>query len=318
MLVETVRAWPNPKHDEPPTRCPKQLVSDGDDCLHASHWSGSRNLHPAIVAPITPKFLPRYEDSAHHRYNQPVFSHEPKIMEYESIKLTDLEMLHKVFRALRSHDGLGYIFRGHAQLSWELLPKAGRSEFNLPNDRDLGRFSAWSKKAVAYASLSSSYLEQLALAQHHGLATRLLDWSMNPLVACYFACSDHLDKDGAVWMYELEDVIMTNQVTRDMLERQRGVFGFIPKAAFPRIINQKGLFTVHCDAAHVIDVKESRLGKGQPNLICLHVPAALKAEILALLEDYGVDRSFLFPDLDGLSAHVNAVTSRMRKPGEDN
>jgi hypothetical protein len=235
-------------------------------------------------------------------------------MQHHTINLTDLDMLHKVFRGLRSHDGMGYVFRGHAQSSWGLLPKAGRPEFYLPENRDLGRFHAWVKKAVAYASLSSSsYLDQLAMAQHHGLATRLLDWSMNPLVACYFACSSHTNEDGAVWMYEMGDAILTDQNTRDTLKERSGVFGYLPKADFPRVINQKGLFTVHCDAAHGIDVKASRLGNELPNLIQLHIPVNLKADILELLADYGIDQSFLFPDLDGLSAHVNAATARLRE-----
>jgi FRG domain len=234
-------------------------------------------------------------------------------MEHKTINLADVDMLHNVFRGFRSHNGFGYVFRGQAQASWELLPKAGRPEFYLPDNRDLGRFQEWSRKAVAYTSLSSSYLEQLAFAQHHGLATRLLDWSMNPLVACYFACSDHSDKDGAVWMYELNDTIMTDQITRDTLKEHRGVFGYLPRATFPRIINQKGLFTIHCDAVHAIDVKASRLGTEWTNLVKLHIPAKMKADILKLLGDYAIDRSYLFSDLDSLSAHVNSTTERMRE-----
>lgn len=223
-------------------------------------------------------------------------------MKYGTIKLTDVDMLHKVFRGIRSHDGFGYVFRGHAQASWDLLPKAGRTEFYRPDHGDLGRFHAWGRSAVAYTSLSESYLEQLALAQHHGLATRLLDWSMNPLVACYFACSDHADKDGAVWMYEMGgDGFLTDENTRDTLKERQGVFGYRPKAAFPRVINQRGVFSVHCDAAHPIDVRESEVIKGYPNLIRLDIPSALKVEILIHLGDYGIDRSYLFPDLDGLS-----------------
>ncbi len=279
----------------------------------------SRSGRPQVATPVIDRFLihigcavlylREFQASGNSTNNQ------SKNMEYGTIKLTDVDMLHKVFRGFRSHDGVGWLFRGHAQASWELLPKAGRPEFYLPDNRDLGRFHNWTKSAVAYTSLSSSYLEQLALAQHHGLATRLLDWSMNPLVACYFACSDHADRDGAIWMYEMGDTLMTDQITQDTLKGCHGVFGYIPKAAFPRIINQKGLFTVHCDAAHAIGVKESRLGNGDPNLICLHIPANLKPDIVKLLADYGIDRTHLFPDLDGLSAHINAATARMRKPG---
>jgi hypothetical protein len=236
------------------------------------------------------------------------------MVKHGTINLTGIDMLHKVFRGFRSHDGLGFVFRGQAKADWGLLPKAGRPEFYLPDNRDLGRFSTWGRKAVAYTSLSSSYLEQLALAQHHGLATRLLDWSMNPLVACYFACAGHSDDEGAVWMYELEGPLMTDEVTRETVERQSGVWAYLPRAVFPRVINQKGLFTVHCDARQSIDVKASRVDVSMPNLIQLRISAGLKADVLELLADYGIDRAYLFPDLDGLSAEMNVATLKMRHP----
>lgn len=228
--------------------------------------------------------------------------------------LTNLEMLHLVFRGYRSHDGMGWLFRGQADASWDLLPKAGRKEFFLPENRDLGRFWSWARQAVAYSSLPSSDLEQLAIAQHHGLATRLLDWTMNPLVACFFACSECVEKDGAVYMYETPDKVVSEEHNIDVLRKNVGVFGYFPKSISPRVLNQKGLFTVHCEASQKIEVKESRLGNGEPNLLVLTIPAKLKEDIVKHLEDYGIDKSVLFPDLDGLSAHINRKTLRMRKP----
>lgn len=230
------------------------------------------------------------------------------------LTLKDLEMLHLVFRGYRSNEGMGFLFRGQADISWDLLPKAGRKDFFLPDNRDLGRFWSWARQAVAYSSLPSSDLEQLAIAQHHGLATRLLDWTMNPLVACFFACSEHPDKDGAVYMVEAPDQIVSEENTANDLKSFSGVYGYFPKSISPRLLNQKGIFTVHCDASRKIAVKESRLGDGKPNLLILTIPAKLKEGVIKHLEDYGIDKSVLFPDLDGLSAHINRKTLRMRKP----
>jgi hypothetical protein len=45
------------------------------------------------------------------------------------IQLKDIEMLHKVFQGYRSHEGSGWLFRGQADSSWDLVPKAGREDF---------------------------------------------------------------------------------------------------------------------------------------------------------------------------------------------
>jgi hypothetical protein len=234
-------------------------------------------------------------------------------MECHNIELDGLDTLHRIFRGYRSHNGLGFLFRGQASAEWELLPKAGRPGYYLPKNRDLGRFYDWTNKAVAYTSLPVHFLDQLALAQHHGLATRLLDWSLNPLVACFFACAEQLDKDGAVWIFEQVDTLLRHDILRENVESFDAVHGFLPRANFPRILNQKGVFTVHCDAARAIEVRPSRLHPEQPNLVCIRIPANLKLEIIKLLEDYGIDRSFLFPGLDGLSDAVNSATLRIKK-----
>lgn len=89
---------------------------------------------------------------------------------------------------------LYWVFRGQADVSWALVPKAGRAGYYLREKheppqhglppRDICRFNYWREQAVAYnLTLPTNDFECLALAQHYGLATRLLDWTTNPLVA---------------------------------------------------------------------------------------------------------------------------------------
>ena len=233
-------------------------------------------------------------------------------MEHEKITLDNLNNLHLIFRKFRSHDGLGYWFRGQADSAWELLPKAGRDDYYLPQNKDLGRFGVWKKQAKAYGTLPQDEFEQLAIAQHHGLATRLLDWSMNPLVACYFACAEHTEKDGSVFIYEVAEMVFVENYSLEILKNKSGVFAYIPHSISPRVLNQKALFSVHCDARHKLIVKESIIRKSHPNLVELVIPNGLKEDILKLLDDYGIDRAVLFPDLDGLSEHINRRTLRIK------
>jgi len=234
-------------------------------------------------------------------------------MNIKQITLRNLEMLHTVFRGYRSHDGFGNWFRGQADESWKLLPKAGRAEYGLSHNHDLGIFNRWRQQAIAYYSLPENELEQLAIAQHHGLATRLLDWSKNPLVACFFTCSELPQHDGAVYIYEAPEKYFKANHSIENLKEVHGVFGYIPTAISPRILNQKGLFTVHCDPTQSIEITASRFSNADPNLVQLIIPATLKTEILHLIADYGIDRSILFPDLDGLSAHINNDIINMTK-----
>lgn len=230
-----------------------------------------------------------------------------------TIELNEINDLHSIFQGFRSHSGCGYWFRGQANKEWKLLPKAGRPEYYLPNDRDLGRFNAWDKKAIGYAPLPEKDLDKLALAQHHGLATRLLDWTMNPLVATYFACESSSDTDGIIYIFEPPEKFVTEETSISHLKAENGIYGYMPKAISPRILSQRGLFTVHCDASSVIQSTTSRWFDDKASLYSVIIPASIKANLIAHLSDYGIDKSFLFPDLDGLSEHINFETLKMRR-----
>lgn len=160
---------------------------------------------------------------------------------------------------------------------------------------------------MAYNStLPDNDWERLAIAQHFGLATCLLDWSYNPLVALYFACTDLPKTDGAVYCYAPE--IFVNERVLDLKTVECNGAGFTPRSISPRILNQRAVFTVHLPAEREVQVKESAIFQGEPNLVKLVVPARLKSELLSLLDDYGINNVTLFPDLEGLSKHVNWVT----------
>jgi hypothetical protein len=144
------------------------------------------------------------------------------------------------------HQQSNWIFRGVADAeTHRLKPKIGR-------DRDVYRetterviFANFKRRAPQFVQVRGlNEWDLLALAQHHGLPTRLLDWSTNPLVAAYFAVtSSPTDVRARVYAARAPELVDTNEV-RDPFECEE-VMSFIPSAIAARIVAQRGLFTIH-------------------------------------------------------------------------
>ena len=107
------------------------------------------------------------------------------------------------FRKLHG-DGIVLYFRGEGSSSWDLRPSVTRAnpdgqaslrpvEGEMMND-------LMTRQPESFTQLESAFA-QLVLAQHHGLRTRLLDITRNPLVALYYACNSHHDEDGRLHVF---------------------------------------------------------------------------------------------------------------------
>ena len=110
-------------------------------------------------------------------------------------KIKSFKELHEALDGYR--DNSLWLFRGHSSEKWDLVPKAGRSPYDKHNDEET--FYAWKRQAMIFLKESYNDWDMLTIAQHHGLATRLLDWSFNPLVAAYFAVKDFEDCDAVIY-----------------------------------------------------------------------------------------------------------------------
>lgn len=165
------------------------------------------------------------------------------------------------------------------------------------------------------------------LAQHHGLPTRLLDWTASPYVALHFATenADHMDEDGAVWAvhirqtlsyanpafveewqklgsYGLEISTLSEIApTMDDFSKFEGdpfaVF-FEPPALDDRIVNQFAIFSAISDPTLSMD--EWLLSHPDVEHKMIVIPASLKREVRDKLDQSNVTERMLFPGLDGL------------------
>ena len=191
-----------------------------------------------------------------------------------------------------------WLFRGQSDVSWQLLPKVGRPPYLGVSDRAV--FESWKRRALEHIAVRSAMTDWdwLALAQHHGLATRLLDWTSNPLAAPYFAVEDQRNTDAAVYACRFRRVV---DARHDHPMEFQDVGLFRPGAVAARITRQSGQFSINGNPSLSL---ESQSGDAF-DLCRIVIDVSYRDRLKRELSFYGVDRATLFPDLDGLSAFVN-------------
>jgi hypothetical protein len=209
--------------------------------------------------------------------------------------------------------GADFMFRGHRESDWELVPSIDRWPRNcietaydlkgMPRDEfERKIFREFEKRAPAFINpVPTSEWHLMALAQHHGLPTRLLDWTSNPLAALFFAVEGSTDSDSAVWRYAY---IRENEIGSPL--RAESPFDvstitvYEPPHFHPRIAVQASQLTVH---PH--DFREK--GDEDPwsgHMRKIIIPQESRLVLREELQIAGIHRASLFPDLDNAAIHI--------------
>lgn len=206
---------------------------------------------------------------------------------------------------IETHQGNNVVFRGVKDSKFELLPSIGRLPIDSTKIEEAEEtiFKQFREQALPHLSFTPrNDWEWLALAQHHGLPTRLLDWTVNPLVALYFAVEEECRTDSAVYVYadSSSPVETTKAEYHNPLRfpSEEPVLRYIPAHLTPRIIAQSGLFTTHQNVTQ---------GFTSEQIHKIVIPNSLRNKLKQQLYRYGIHRGTVYPGLDGTSAHIKWI-----------
>lgn len=207
-------------------------------------------------------------------------------------------------------------FRGHADSSWQLLPSLSRSGVHAPEHTETVAYYDFLTRAGDLIDERASSWSTLLSMQHHGVPTRLLDWTETLGVALYFAVREG-SGDAAVWILNpftlnrlttgSDTLPLPHELECEYAEflsddchapNESKVLAISALRHNPRVNHQRGGFTLHYDL-------QTPLDQICPDAIAkVVIPGEARAEVQRFLSVAGISEFSLFPDLDGLAREI--------------
>jgi len=227
-----------------------------------------------------------------------------------------------------------YVYRGMSKSSYTMYTTLQRTCKGLQKQLEPSILESFAKYAVFDdPSINKSIWYQMIAGQHHGLPTRLLDWTHSPLIALHFAVSgtnyDNMeDDDCTVWRIDIPEMhsllpgrykeILKESTTKvfsleklmdacnsleqydlDMEDKAMAIIE--PASTDPRVVNQYSFFSIV--PSNMTDI-EGFLDKYTNNTYKYIIDKNLRWRILDMLDSLNISERVIYPGLDGLSKWI--------------
>jgi hypothetical protein len=224
-----------------------------------------------------------------------------------------------------------FVYRGQPDADFKLTTSLARNCKDKKKELEPCMLRNFTKYAVLEEpSIENSVWRQMIFGQHHGLPTRLLDWSFSPLIALHFSVTESdLDemelRDSAVWrtdIHELHDLlpekyqkiaqkynttvfsvdmILEACQSLDMYDQDMGNHAMLmvePPSVDVRIVNQYSFFSV---IPNDMDDIEGFLDAHTEKTVRYIIRKDLRWQIRDMLDHQNISERIVYPGLDGLS-----------------
>ncbi len=225
----------------------------------------------------------------------------------------------------------GWAFRGQSDATWPLLSSLSRrlresgADRGTWAEREERAIRIFRRKAHIYLpdrSVLQDALRCLAMMQHHGAPTRLLDFTKSPFVAAFFAL-EHAMGDCAVYALDTPRLWSAAprfdpRLTRDAIDPQMpgnferwfspGAYPLVwlgePSEMDRRLVAQSGLLVMPGTLGQPLDALLDAYDDAQPLIEKLVLDGSLRAEAMHQLYRMNITQATLFPDLEGLARSI--------------
>ncbi len=227
-----------------------------------------------------------------------------------------------------------FVYRGMTNADFRMVTSLRRNCRQLQASLEPAILKNFAKYAVIEdPSIAQSVWRQMIMGQHHGLPTRLLDWTQSPLVALHFSVSeDSLEQmeehDCVIWRMDITqlhsllpekyqqvmrefqaEVFSVDMLTRaarslEEYDRDMGDSAMVviePPSFSDRIVSQYSFFSV---MPMGMDSVEDFLNAHTDRTVKYVIDRKLRWRIRDMLDQLNMSERTLFPGLDGLSRWI--------------